>query len=67
MPGKGGKERGGFVVVVKEDMKIVDVKAEEAENRVRRRQMIRSGDPWRKQPKEDVGQNVVGKKQSFRE
>lgn len=34
-------------VIVKEDMDIVGVKAQEAEGRVRWRQMIRCSDPWR--------------------
>ncbi|KAF7645083.1 hypothetical protein LDENG_00132800 [Lucifuga dentata] len=40
-----GRPKRRFMDVVKEDMKLVGVREEEAEDRVRWRQMIRCGDP----------------------
>ncbi|KAF7649010.1 hypothetical protein LDENG_00148580 [Lucifuga dentata] len=47
LPGRRprGRPKRRFMDVVKEDMKLVGVREEEAEDRVRWRQMIRCGDP----------------------
>ena len=47
LPGRRtrGRPKRRFMDVVKEDMKLVGVTEEEAQNRVRWRQMIRCGDP----------------------
>ncbi|KAF7669317.1 hypothetical protein LDENG_00206530, partial [Lucifuga dentata] len=47
LPGRRprGRPKRKFMDVVKEDMKLVGVREEEAEDRVRWRQMIRCGDP----------------------
>ncbi|KAF7646842.1 hypothetical protein LDENG_00181660 [Lucifuga dentata] len=47
LPGRKrrGRPKRRFMDVVKEDMKLVGVREEEAEDRVRWRQMIRCGDP----------------------
>ncbi|KAF7645989.1 hypothetical protein LDENG_00195280 [Lucifuga dentata] len=47
LPGKRsrGRPKRRFMDVAKEDMKLVGVREEEAEDRVRWRQMIRCGDP----------------------
>ncbi|KAF7659468.1 hypothetical protein LDENG_00297190 [Lucifuga dentata] len=47
LPGRRprGRPKRRFMDAVKEDMKLVGVREEEAEDRVRWRQMIRCGDP----------------------
>ncbi|KAF7651093.1 hypothetical protein LDENG_00116160 [Lucifuga dentata] len=47
LPGRRprGRPKRRFMDVVKEDMKLVGVREEEAEDRVRWKQMIRCGDP----------------------
>ncbi|KAF7657713.1 hypothetical protein LDENG_00023190 [Lucifuga dentata] len=47
LPGRRlrGRPKMRFMDAVKEDMKLVGVREEEAEDRVRWRQMIRCGDP----------------------
>jgi hypothetical protein len=47
LPGKRarGRPKRRFMDVVKEDMKVVGVRGEEAEDKARWRQMIRCGDP----------------------
>ena len=47
LPGRRprGRPRRRFMDVVKEDMKVVGVREEDAEDRVRWRQLIRCGDP----------------------
>ncbi|KAF7655665.1 hypothetical protein LDENG_00052730 [Lucifuga dentata] len=47
LPGRRprGRPKRRFMDVVKEDMKLVGVREEEAEDRVRWRQLIRCGDP----------------------
>ena len=47
MPFRGsrGRPKRIFVNVVKEEMKLVDVREDEAEDRVRWRQMTHCGDP----------------------
>ncbi|KAF7641470.1 hypothetical protein LDENG_00280470 [Lucifuga dentata] len=47
LPGRRprGRPKRRFMDAVKEDMKLVDVREEEAEDRVRWRQMICCGDP----------------------
>ena len=61
LPGRRsrGRPKRRFMDVVKEDMKVVGVREEDAEDRVRWRQLIRCGDPWREKPKGKEEEEVL--------
>lgn len=50
---KGGRPGRRFMDVVREDMQVVGATKEDAEDRERWKQMIRSGDPWQEQPRKE--------------